>query len=73
MPLLDDNVSSVQYTPHKSRHVHAINEFHGSGPSICVNTPLAQIIIPKLNAQQTINNTLYIQMDPFIKSSQYCS
>jgi hypothetical protein len=35
-------------------------------PLISVNTPLAQIIIPKPNTQQTLNNTSDIQMDPLI-------
>jgi hypothetical protein len=35
-------------------------------PLINVNTPLAQIIIPKLNTQQTLNSTSDIQMDPLI-------
>jgi hypothetical protein len=31
-----------------------------------LNTPLVQIIIPKPDAQQTLINTLNIQVDPFI-------
>jgi hypothetical protein len=35
-------------------------------PPISANTPLAQIIIPKPNTQETLNNASNIQMDPFV-------
>ncbi len=35
-------------------------------PPISANTPLIQIIILKLNAQQTLINILDIQMDPLV-------
>jgi hypothetical protein len=36
-------------------------------PSINTNTPLVRIIIPELDAQQILNNTSNIQMDPLVK------
>jgi hypothetical protein len=35
-------------------------------PLISVYTPLTQIIIPELDTQQTLNNTLNIQMGPLV-------
>jgi hypothetical protein len=35
---------------------------------ISLNIPLAQIIVPKLNTQQTQNNDSNIQMDPLVNS-----
>jgi hypothetical protein len=78
MPLFDDFVQMSDATPLPSPHVvhvpmvpsqhtpmQSMDFMEVFSPNN-LNTPLVQIIILELDAQQTLINTLDMQVDPFI-------
>ncbi len=52
-------------TPHQNTSMQSMNSMEVD-PPINMNTPLTRIIILGSDTQQTLNNILDIQMDPFV-------